>query len=98
LLKEAAPRVTRIAIIFNPEVAFTGPSYSSSIEAAARALGVQAIQMPVRNAVHGEFVNYAAIGIGIVPIDVEIREAAFSSIQYIRTAGHRHRWRVHAGL
>jgi putative ABC transport system substrate-binding protein len=51
LLKEAAPRVTRVAIIFNPEVAFTGPSYNSSIEAAARALGVQAIQMPVRNAV-----------------------------------------------
>jgi putative tryptophan/tyrosine transport system substrate-binding protein len=51
LLKEAAPRVTRAAILFNPELALTSPSYFSSIEAAAPALGVQAIKMPVRNAV-----------------------------------------------
>jgi len=51
LLKEAAPRLTRVAIIFNPELAATGPSYISSIEAAAPALGIQAIKTPVRNAV-----------------------------------------------
>ena len=50
LLKEAAPRVTRAAIILNPDAA-SGPSYISSIEAAVPALGVQAIKIPVRNAV-----------------------------------------------
>jgi putative ABC transport system substrate-binding protein len=50
LLKEAAPRVTRVAVIFNPELQ-TGSSYFSLIEAAAAVLGVQAIQTPVRNAV-----------------------------------------------
>jgi ABC-type uncharacterized transport system substrate-binding protein len=50
LLKEAAPRVTRVAIILNPD-AVSGPSYLSSIEAAAPALGVEALKTPVRNAV-----------------------------------------------
>jgi putative ABC transport system substrate-binding protein len=50
LLKEAAPRVTRVAIILNPDAA-SGPSYLASIEAAASALRVQAIKTPVRNAV-----------------------------------------------
>jgi putative ABC transport system substrate-binding protein len=41
LLKEAAPRVTRVALVFNPELALTNPSYVSSIDAAAPALGIQ---------------------------------------------------------
>jgi putative ABC transport system substrate-binding protein len=52
LLKEAAPHLARVAVIFNPEIAVTAPSYIASIEAAAPALAVQAIiKMPVRNAV-----------------------------------------------
>jgi putative ABC transport system substrate-binding protein len=51
LLKEAAPRVTRVAIVFNPELAPSAPIYISLIEAAAPTFGVQAIKMPVRNAV-----------------------------------------------
>jgi putative tryptophan/tyrosine transport system substrate-binding protein len=50
LLKEAVPSVTRVANILNPDAA-SGPSYISSIEAAAPALGLQAIKIPVRNAV-----------------------------------------------
>jgi putative tryptophan/tyrosine transport system substrate-binding protein len=50
-LKEAAPRLTRVALIFNPQLAPTNPSYISSIEEAAAALGVQAITLPARNAV-----------------------------------------------
>jgi putative ABC transport system substrate-binding protein len=50
-LKEAAPRVARVAIIFNPELAATGPSYISSIEAAAPALAVLTIKTPIRNSV-----------------------------------------------
>jgi putative ABC transport system substrate-binding protein len=52
LLKESAPRLARVALIFNPElIPSTGPFYISSIEAAAPALGVQVIKTPVRNSV-----------------------------------------------
>jgi putative ABC transport system substrate-binding protein len=51
LLKEAAPRVTRVATIFNPELTPTAASYLSAIEMAAPAFGVQAITTTVRNAV-----------------------------------------------
>jgi putative ABC transport system substrate-binding protein len=51
LLKSAAPHVTRIALLFNP-AATPGPprgGYIAQAEAAAPALAVQLIQMPVRN-------------------------------------------------
>jgi putative ABC transport system substrate-binding protein len=51
LLKEAAPQITRVAALFNVEIAATAPSYISSIEAAAPALGIQTIKMPFRNVV-----------------------------------------------
>ena len=51
LLKEAAPLVTRVAIIFDPELAPTAPSYISLIESTALNLGVAAIKTPVRTAV-----------------------------------------------
>jgi putative tryptophan/tyrosine transport system substrate-binding protein len=52
LLKEAAPRIARVALIFNPElIPNTGPFFISSIEAAAPALGVQVIKTPVFNVV-----------------------------------------------
>jgi putative ABC transport system substrate-binding protein len=51
LLKEAAPRLARVAIIFIPELAAAGPDYIASIEASAPRLGLKAIKTPVRNAV-----------------------------------------------
>jgi putative tryptophan/tyrosine transport system substrate-binding protein len=51
LLKEAVPRVSRVAIIFNPEIAPTAPNYISLIEASAPALGIEAIKTPFRNAI-----------------------------------------------
>jgi putative ABC transport system substrate-binding protein len=52
LLKEAVPRLASVAIIFNPEIAATGPNYIASIEAAAPALAVQAvIKTPIHDAV-----------------------------------------------
>ena len=51
LLKEAAPRLARVAIIFNPELSFTASNYISSIETAALALAVQTIRTPIRNSV-----------------------------------------------
>ena len=50
LLKEAAPRVARVAIIFNPELTLTPSRYLSPIETAAAALGVPAVNTPVREA------------------------------------------------
>jgi putative ABC transport system substrate-binding protein len=51
LLKEAAPRLARAAVIFNPDAAQAGPSYIASIEAAAPALSVEIVRTPVRNAI-----------------------------------------------
>jgi putative ABC transport system substrate-binding protein len=48
LLKEAAPRVARAALIFNPDLPVT-ENYLASIDAAAKAMAVQAIRTPVRN-------------------------------------------------
>jgi putative ABC transport system substrate-binding protein len=50
LLKEVAPRLARVAIVFIPELSLTAPSYIASIEAAATVLGIQAIKTPVRSA------------------------------------------------
>jgi putative ABC transport system substrate-binding protein len=51
LLKEAAPGLARVAIIFNPGLLLNASRYLSPIEAAASGLGVPAVNMPVRNAV-----------------------------------------------
>ncbi|MCP3443303.1 ABC transporter substrate-binding protein [Bradyrhizobium sp. CCGUVB14] len=50
LLKEIAPRVMRVAIMFNPDTAPSGGSYFlPSFEAAARSVGVEAMKSPVRS-------------------------------------------------
>src|SRR5207249_3346974 len=51
LLKEAAPQVSRVAVMFNPEISQTAPSYIASIEAVAPALSIKAIKTPFRDAV-----------------------------------------------
>jgi putative ABC transport system substrate-binding protein len=53
LLKEAAPRVTKVALIFNLETSASflrGGGYAAAIEAAAPILGVQLVKTPVRDA------------------------------------------------
>jgi putative ABC transport system substrate-binding protein len=47
LLKEAAPRVTRVALVFNPEISTGG--YFAPIEAAATTIGVHVVRTPYRN-------------------------------------------------
>jgi putative tryptophan/tyrosine transport system substrate-binding protein len=50
LLKEVDPRVTRAAIIFNPETAPRGGAYfGSPFEVAARSLGIAPVAIPVRS-------------------------------------------------
>ena len=48
LLREAAPRIVRIALLFNPE--FDSRSYITAIETAAAAYHVKAIRTPARDA------------------------------------------------
>ena len=50
LLKEIAPRVTRVAFLFNPATAPYAEHYLSSFKRAAASLAVEAIAAPVRNA------------------------------------------------
>ena len=48
LLREAAPRVTRMALLFNPD--FDSRGYLAAIEASAVVYGVEAVRTPARNA------------------------------------------------
>jgi putative tryptophan/tyrosine transport system substrate-binding protein len=69
LLKEAAPRLVRFAIIFNPEMVLTVSRYLSPIEVAASALKASVVNTPVRNAidiVHAIDAFAAAPGGGLV--------------------------------
>jgi putative tryptophan/tyrosine transport system substrate-binding protein len=51
LLKAAAPHLTRVAIVFNPDLAPTAPNYIASIDAAAQTLSVKTVKVPFRDAV-----------------------------------------------
>jgi putative ABC transport system substrate-binding protein len=48
LLKEAAPGLARVAVMFNPDTSPLSKFFMQAIEAAAASLGVQAIAAPVR--------------------------------------------------
>jgi len=50
LLKEAAPRVERVALVYNPQFEFSFSSLFPSIEGAARVLDIQTVRIPYRNA------------------------------------------------
>ena len=49
LLKEVAPRVTRVAVIFNPDTAPYAPLYNRAIEAAAPSFGMTVTLAPVHD-------------------------------------------------
>jgi putative ABC transport system substrate-binding protein len=49
LLKEIAPRVTRVAILFNPTVAPYAEAFLNPLKAAASSFAVEAIAAPVRD-------------------------------------------------
>jgi putative ABC transport system substrate-binding protein len=48
LLKEAAPRLARVAVMFNPDTSPQSRFFTRAVETAAQSLGVQAITAPVR--------------------------------------------------
>jgi putative ABC transport system substrate-binding protein len=49
LLKEIAPSITRVAVIFNPDMATQAPLLNRGIEAAAQSLGVTVTLAPVHD-------------------------------------------------
>ena len=51
LLKAAAPHLSRIAIVFNPDVGPTAPRYIAAAEEAAQRHAVQTTRIPFQNAV-----------------------------------------------
>jgi putative tryptophan/tyrosine transport system substrate-binding protein len=54
LLKEAAPAMSRVSLLFNPEVAPFAENYRRSAEAAAPTLGITVVSAPCGNAAHIE--------------------------------------------
>jgi ABC-type uncharacterized transport system substrate-binding protein len=52
LLKEIAPRLTRVALLFNPAVAPYTKPYLDPFKAAAASLGVEAVSAPVHELTH----------------------------------------------
>jgi putative ABC transport system substrate-binding protein len=54
LLKEAAPAVSRVSLLFNPETAPFAENYRRSAEAAAPTLGITVVSAPCGNAAHIE--------------------------------------------
>jgi ABC-type uncharacterized transport system substrate-binding protein len=49
LLKQMAPGIARVAVVFNPETLPQSKFYLSAIEAAARSLGVEMVTVPVHS-------------------------------------------------
>jgi ABC-type uncharacterized transport system substrate-binding protein len=49
LLKEIAPRTARVGVVFNPANSSIRSYYASSLEATSRALGVELMDVPVRD-------------------------------------------------
>jgi len=62
ILKEIAPRVARVAVVFNPVTAPYYASFLGPIEAAARLLAVETIAVPVRDPAEIEGAITAALG------------------------------------
>jgi putative tryptophan/tyrosine transport system substrate-binding protein len=54
LLKEAAPAISRVSLLFNPEVAPFAENYRRSAEAAAPTLGITVVSAPCGDAAHIE--------------------------------------------
>jgi len=97
LLKEVAPRLARVAMIFNPEFTTT-EGWFAAIEAAAAMLDVKAVRIPVLNAgeietVVGKFASEPNGGLIVVPPglvgaerDMIFRQAAQSRLPAIYQA------------
>jgi putative ABC transport system substrate-binding protein len=89
LLREAAPHIVRIALLFNPQ--FDSRSYLAAIEASAAAYDVKTVRIPARNADEiehaiGAFAAEPKGGLLVVPPN-----PTFTSIQLIFRLATRYR-------
>jgi putative tryptophan/tyrosine transport system substrate-binding protein len=89
ILKEAAPHLSRVVLLFNPE--FDSPAYLKAIAAAADAYRVTTVPAPVRTSEEIEYAIVAAAkepdtGLLIVP-----PTPAFSDIRLIIRLAEQHR-------
>jgi putative ABC transport system substrate-binding protein len=77
LLKEIAPRLARVGVMFNPDTSPQSKFFMRSIEAAAPSLGVQAMPIPVRTTsdIEPAIESFARVPNGglILPTDSFIR-------------------------
>jgi putative ABC transport system substrate-binding protein len=91
LLKEAAPAISRVSLLFNPETAPFAEGYRRSAEAAAPTVGITVVSAPCGNAAHNESALNARAregGGGIIGIpDTFINEHRDLIIEL--AAGHR---------
>jgi putative ABC transport system substrate-binding protein len=49
MLQEIAPRTKRVAVIYHPDIAPSGPLYMRAIESVAKAFAVELVSAPVRD-------------------------------------------------
>jgi putative ABC transport system substrate-binding protein len=94
LLKEVAPRVTRVAFLFNPATATYAQYYLKPLEAAAASLAVEAIAAPVHNTPELESVIAAQArepngGLVVIP-------AAFFNVHRVEVTSLAARYRLPA--
>jgi putative tryptophan/tyrosine transport system substrate-binding protein len=71
VLKEIAPRTTRVAVIFNPDTAPYYKLYMGAIEVAAASFAMKAFEAPAHDRAEIETVLSALIGeptVGVIPI------------------------------
>jgi len=82
LLKQVAPNIARVAIMFNPETATSSPSYFlPTLEAAAASIAIEPFVMPVRSpaeieAALAELGRGQAQGLVVIPDTFVIRHRA----------------------
>ena len=80
LLKEAAPALTRIALMFNPDTAPGGGGFfMGAFEAAAKLLGVEPLSAPVRNA---DDIKAAVAALGARRSGLVLMDDAYMAVNY----------------
>ncbi len=74
MLQEIAPRTKRVAVIYHPDIAPSGPLYMRAIESVAKAFAIELVSAPVRDEAELE---HAIVSVGrepngalIVPPDI----------------------------